>query len=81
MTIRIRFVSDWIRNKAEARCDVERLSDKGLGVADAAHLVFAMASADCLVSCDDRFVTRGRKACPDYPILGPVEFCEKEMLR
>ena len=69
-----------IRNMAEARCLAERLCGEGLGVADAAHLVFAMASADCLVSCDDRFVKRAQRACPKYRILGPVEFCERERL-
>ena len=69
-----------IRDMAEGRREADRLCDMGLGVADAAHFIFAMASADCLVSCDDRFLKRARKAYPDYPIFGPVEFCEKERL-
>lgn len=70
-----------LRDAAAGRQAAEELCERGLGVADAAHLVFAEAAADCLVSCDDRFVKRARKARPDFPVMGPVEFCEKEGLR
>jgi predicted nucleic acid-binding protein len=70
-----------IEDSKEARRKTEELRAKHLGIADAAHLVYARASADCLISCDDRFVKRGQRACPDFFILGPVEFCEKEKLR
>jgi hypothetical protein len=70
-----------LADKAAARVRAETFCRKRLGAGDAAHLVFAEASADCLISCDDRFVKRGRKVLPDYLILGPVEFCEREGLR
>jgi len=68
-------------NKNIAKSRTLFFCEKGLGVADAAHLVFAEISANCLISCDDRFVKRGRKVAKDCLICGPVEFCEMEGLR
>jgi len=70
-----------IKNNSVARQQTEELYSKGLGIADAAHLVFAQTCADCLISCDDRFVKRARKLRPNFLIMGPVEFCEREKLQ
>jgi len=70
-----------LQDPAAGRRTAQELCEQGFGVADAAHFVFAGASADCLVSCDDRFVKRAKRLYPDFPVMGPVEFCEKEGLR
>ena len=63
------------RERAEYFCR------QGLGVADAAHLSFAEACADVLISCDDRFVKKARNIRLGCELLTPVEFCEREKIR
>lgn len=53
----------------------------GLGAADAAHLAFAEAGADFMISCDDRFVKQARKMKLGCGLLTPLEFCEKERIK
>ena len=70
--------------RAERATLVKRTAEfvrQGIGLADAAHLAFAEAEADCLVTCDDRFRNQSRAASAGCEVLTPVEFCEKEGLR
>ncbi len=63
-----------VRERAEYFCT------QGFGTADAAHLAFAEAGADVMISCDDRFVRKARKTRLRIELLTPLEFCEKERI-
>lgn len=67
--------------KKSLRSRAEELTEKKLGVADAAHLVYAEDAADCLISCDDSFVKKASRLARDVDVYNPVTFCEKEKLR
>ncbi len=64
-----------VRERAEYFCT------QGIGVADAAHLAFAEAGSDVMISCDDRFVKKARKTKLKIELLTPLEFCEKERMK
>lgn len=64
-----------IRDRAEYFCE------QRIGVADAAHLAFAEADADILISCDDRFVRKAQKIKVECDVLTPLEFCERERMK
>lgn len=68
-------------DKVRPRKRAEELVSLGLGSADAAHLVFAEASAADFVTCDDRLGKKCRKLELAIWTGGPVAFCEKEGLR
>ncbi len=55
--------------------------EQGIGLADAAHLAFAEAGADIMISCDDRFVRKAQKFKVKCDILTPLEFCEREQIK
>jgi predicted nucleic acid-binding protein len=72
----------------EANCDLIRARQRAqqlvalkFGVADAAHVAFAEATADCLISCDDKLLKRCRRHQVSLPAMNPVEFCMQEDLR
>ena len=68
-------------DKMQARKRAEKLVSTGLGVADAAHLVFAEAVEADFITCDDKLC---KKCCTlDLAIWAdnPVAFCDKEGLR
>ena len=50
-------------------------------VADAAHLSFAEQAEADLVTVDDRFIKRAKRAKPSVWIGTPLEYCEKEKLK
>jgi predicted nucleic acid-binding protein len=71
-----------------AECDLEQtrrkaedLHAQGLGVADAAHVAFALAAADCFVSCDDRLLRKCKRLAAEVNAKTPVEFCIDEDLK
>ena len=68
-------------DKVQARKRAETLVSAGLGVADAAHLVFAETAGADFITCDDNLC---KKYCAlDLAIWtgNPVAFCDKEGLR
>jgi len=68
-------------DKMQARKRAEKLVFTDLGVADAAHLVFAEAVEADFITCDDKL----RKKCCTLDLAiwagNPVAFCDKEGLR
>ncbi|MFN2352282.1 MAG: hypothetical protein ABR497_10090 [Kiritimatiellia bacterium] len=69
-------------------CDIKYARDRaecfvshGIGVADAAHLAFAEAGCDVIISCDDNFVRKAKKIKIGCLMMTPVEFCEEERLK
>ena len=66
---------------ARLRARAEHLHEMGFGVADAAHVAFAEASAQVLITCDDRLLRRCMKTETALAVMGPTEFCVKEGLR
>lgn len=63
-----------LRRRAEA------LVGLGMGVADAAHVAFAEASAAFFISCDDRLLKQCARLGVAIPALTPTTFCEQEQL-
>jgi len=57
------------------------LVSTGLGVADAAHLVFAEAVESDFITCDDRLCKKCRALDLAIWTGNPVAFCDKEGLR
>ena len=66
---------------AKARTRGEELHAQGFGVADAAHLAYAEASADVLLSCDDKLLKKCRKTALHVIVMNPIEFCMQEGLK
>jgi predicted nucleic acid-binding protein len=64
-----------------ARLRATQLHALKFGVADAAHIAFAEATADYFISCDDRLLKKCRRNNILIPALNPVEFCLKENLQ
>jgi hypothetical protein len=52
-----------------------------IGVADAAHLVFAEQAKADFVSVDDRFLKRARRIRLSIWVGAPLQLCERENLR
>lgn len=59
---------------AAARARAEELHSRKFGIADAAHVAFAEATADFFISCDDRLVKKCKREKVRVPIVNPVEF-------
>ena len=57
------------------------LADRGMGVADAAHIAFSEASADYFISCDDRLIKQCHRQAVDVTVMTPLEFCLQENLK
>ena len=57
------------------------LADRGMGVADAAHIAFSEAGEDYFISCDDRLIKQCHRRTVDVTVMTPVEFCLQENLK
>ena len=68
-------------DKAQVRKRAEELVSTGLGVADAAHLVFAEAAEAAFITCDDKLCKKSRALDLAIWTGNPVAFCDKEGLR
>jgi predicted nucleic acid-binding protein len=66
--------------KRTRRC-AERFIAKGLGVADAAHLAFAMAANAEFITCDDKLCNKCGTLELAFWAGSPVAFCDKENIR
>jgi predicted nucleic acid-binding protein len=64
-----------IRKRAEA------LQARRFGLADAAHIAFAEATADVFITCDDRLLRQCRRASVRIATMSPINFCLAEDLR
>ena len=71
-----------------AKCDLERtraraefLHSRKFGVADAAHVAFAEATADVFITCDDRLARKCRREKVGVLTVSPVEFTVAEDLK
>jgi predicted nucleic acid-binding protein len=64
-----------VRKRAEA------LHARRFGVADAAHVAFAEATADVFITCDDRLLRQCRRASVRILAMSPIDFCLAEDLR
>jgi len=68
-------------DKMQARKRAEKLVSTGLGVADAAHLVFAETVGADFITCDDKLCKKCLALDLAIWIGNPVAFCAKEGLR
>ena len=68
-------------DKVQARKRAEKLISTGLGVADAAHLVFAETVGADFITCDDKLCKKCRTSDLIIWTGNPVAFCDKEGLR
>lgn len=66
---------------ATARARAEELHARKFGLADAAHVAFAEATADVFISCDDRLVKKCRREKVAVTTMTPVEFTLAEDLK
>jgi predicted nucleic acid-binding protein len=64
-----------VRKRAEA------LHVRRVGVADAAHVAFAEATADVFITCDDRLLRQCRRLSVRLRVMSPIDFCLAEDLR
>ena len=65
---------------ARTRTRAEEFYGKNFGVADAAHLAFAEATADVFISCDDKLLKKSRKVGIHLLTMNPIEFTMQEEL-
>ena len=68
-------------NVAETRARAEFLHSRRFGIADAAHVAFAEATADILITCDDRLIRKCRIEQVGVITVNPVEFTIAEDLK
>jgi len=68
-------------DKVQVRKRAEKLVSTGLGVADAAHLVFAEAAEAAFITCDDKLCKKCRALDLAIWTGNPLAFCDKEGLR
>ncbi|MBI5651245.1 MAG: PIN domain-containing protein [Chloroflexi bacterium] len=64
-----------------ARQRAEALTQKGVGIADAAHLAFAEQAQSDFITCDDRLIRQCRRIGIRVWYGTPIAYCEKENLR
>lgn len=64
-----------VRTRAEA------LHVRRMGIADAAHVAFAEATADVFITCDDRLRRQCRRLSVRLRVMSPLDFCLAEDLR
>ena len=76
-----RFRSKLSYSAAQVRERAEALFRRKFGVADAAHVAFAEATADVLITCDHDLVKRCRANAVQVQVFSPVEFVAREGLR
>lgn len=65
--------------KGKERTEV--LIESGLGIADAAHIVYAEMVGAELVSCDDKLIKKSTKLEIAIWAGSPIMFCDKEELK
>lgn len=65
----------------KTRVRAEELVQLNFGVADAAHIAFAEASADFFISCDDKLLKKCKRKKVDVIAVNPVEFSISEDLK
>jgi len=65
----------------QARDRAEQLVRRGLGLADAAHLAFALEAKAAFITCDDRLLRQCRRIGLDVWFGTPEAFCDEENLR
>ena len=65
----------------KARNRAEELASEGLGLADAAHLVFAEAVEAAFITCDDKLCKKCRALGLAIWTGNPVAFCDREGLK
>ncbi len=68
-------------NIGKMRRRAEELHEMKFGLADAAHVAFAEASAQVFVTCDDRLLRKCLKTETALIAMNPMEFCMKEGLK
>ena len=68
-------------NLHAVRKRAESLHVRRVGVADAAHVVFAEATADVFITCDDRLLRQCRRISVLLRVMSPIDFCLAEDLR
>lgn len=66
---------------AATRARAEHLHSRKFGIADAAHVAFAEATADFFISCDDSLVKKCKREKVRIPTVNPVEFTIAEDLK
>jgi predicted nucleic acid-binding protein len=66
---------------AAARARAEYLHSRRFGIADAAHVAFAEATADVFITCDDRLARKCRREKVGVATVNPVEFTIAEDLK
>jgi predicted nucleic acid-binding protein len=76
-----RFRGGLVYSIAQIRARAEDLFLKKFGVADAAHVAFAEATADVFITCDLDLIRRCRKCSVLVEVVSPVEFVGSEGLR
>jgi len=68
-------------NVVATRGRAEDLHARKFGLADAAHVAFAEATADVFISCDDRLVKKCRREKVAVATMTPTEFTIAEDLK
>lgn len=76
-TLGTRAKCDFVTTRARA----ESLHAKKSGIADAAYVAFAEATADVFISCDDGLVKKCRRENVAVMVVNPVEFVIAENLK
>jgi len=66
---------------AAVRKRAEELARGRFGVADAAHVAFAEATADVLITCDKGLIKRCRSYGVTLEVCSPLEFVTREDLK
>ena len=68
-------------NLSRIRERAEYFYSKKVGVADAAHLSCAEATADFFISCDDKLIRKCKNLDINLTVMNPVQFTVKEDLK
>ena len=68
-------------NLRKARERAEYFVSLKLGIADAAHLAFAEATADVFITCDDKLLKKCKRNNIKILSVSPLEFCTMEDLK
>ncbi len=76
-TLGIQAQCDLITTRARA----EALYSQRFGVADAAHVAFAEATANVFITCDDRLIKKCKREQVLVSVMNPVEFAIAEDLK
>jgi predicted nucleic acid-binding protein len=66
---------------AATRARAEYLHSRKFGIADAAHVAFAEATADVFITCDDQLMRKCRREKVGVTTVNPIEFTITEDLK